>query len=254
MHPFVTLRSTCLLLCACSLNSVIADVYYGPQWNEEPSARGWSISGGALELTKDATMVYGKYTRGSGAFQDGLVIYLDTKPGGFSSNQQLKDYGDGFRRSISVAMDDSARSTVNFAPGFTADYAIALSCELNGGRLYELVAGGSFVPLPENDQISVGFNPAGNVYSQDFTFSFSWTSVGLSAVENPGFAFETLNVTKTGYSNLESLQTISGAGGFGNTITFSSVDSFGVPLVVPEPTTASLFVLGIGAWLMRRRQ
>ena len=199
-------------------------------------------------------MVYGTYTRGSGTFENGLVIYLDTRAGGFNNSSQFRDYGDSYRKSASLALDDSLRCTVNFASGFAADYAIVMSCELGGGRLYELVGNGSFMPSPENDQISVGFNPAGNKYSWQFTFSFSWESVGLSSVENPGFSFETLNVTRTGWANTESLETISGTEGFGNTITFSTADSFGVPLVVPEPTVASLFVLGLGAWLLRRKQ
>lgn len=254
MHPDSTLRTVCFISCACLANSLHADVYYGPEWNEDPSLRGYTMSGGSLELTKDATMVYGTYTRGASTFENGMVVYLDTKPGGFSNNSQLRDYGDSFRKSASAAADDGNRCSVNFAPGFGADYAIVMSCELNGGRLYELVGNGTFLPSPENDQVSVGFNPAGNKYSSQFTFSFSWASIGLSSVENPGFSFETLNVTRSGWANVQSLEVISGTEGFGNTITFSSVDSFGVPLVVPEPSVASLLVLGLSTWLVRRKQ
>ncbi len=242
-----------LSLCGLALHSSQAETYYGPLWNVDYS--GWGLPGGSLELTHDSTTVYGKYTKGAGSFTDGLIIYIDSKAGGYNSTAELSDNSDYFRRSISLVHESgSFRCTANFAPGFGADYAIAMNCDLNGGRLYELVggSGGVFLPNADGDPISVNLSPSNDQSARNYTFSFSWASIGLESVSNKGFLFETLRSVRTGWVYPDSLQETSGTEGWGNTITFSSVGSYGT-VAVPEPSACTLLVLGLGAWMARRR-
>ncbi len=232
-----------------------AETYYGPLWNADRSATGWGVAGGSLELSHDSTSVYGKYYRGAGSLNDVVVFYLDTRPGGFNSTVNFYDHGDYYRRAIAlVSQDGQLRCQADFVPGFGADYAIAMGPDLNGGRLFELAggAGATFSPGPDDDQISVGLNPSGEPYANYFTFSFSWASIGLDLAPEKGFRFETLHSTRTGYASPDSLQEVEGVEGWGNTITFSSVGTYGT-VAVPEPGGAVLALLGLGGWMVRRR-
>ncbi|MBL8740492.1 MAG: hypothetical protein JNK04_05340 [Myxococcales bacterium] len=71
---------------------------------------------------------------------DVIVIYLDSKPGGFSSTSAFTDMGDKHRAAISaMGTVGLGRADVTFAPGFTADYAIAIDRSFAG--LWELQTG-----------------------------------------------------------------------------------------------------------------
>src|SRR2546430_3999637 len=65
------------------------------------SGFGGPIGQGSLTLTDDGTTVSGTLTRGAGNFNDALVLYVDSVPGGFSDTSGFNDGGDGLRRAIS---------------------------------------------------------------------------------------------------------------------------------------------------------
>ncbi len=73
----------------------------------------------------DAGNLYFGLTRGGGGLFNDVVIYLDTVPGGFATTATFEDRNDGLRTSISGFGFNDLRCTLNFAPGFEADYAIA---------------------------------------------------------------------------------------------------------------------------------
>src|SRR6266480_2121151 len=62
---------------------------------------GGPIGQGSLTLTDDGTTVSGTLTKGAGGFNDVLVLYVDSVPGGFSDTSGFTDSGDGSRRAIS---------------------------------------------------------------------------------------------------------------------------------------------------------
>src|SRR5437879_3423405 len=63
---------------------------------------GGPIGTGSLTLTDDGTTVSGTITKGSGGFNDVLVLYLDTGSGsGILGTTNFTDGGDGLRKAIS---------------------------------------------------------------------------------------------------------------------------------------------------------
>lgn len=86
-------------------------------------------SNSQLHVDSDSTgnLNFGLVT-GGGSFNDAMVIYVDSVAGGFSSTSTFNDTGggtDACRKAIS-GYDGTNRSTLNFASGFEADYAICM--------------------------------------------------------------------------------------------------------------------------------
>ena len=62
------------------------------------SGFGGPVGGGKISITDDATNINFAFTKGtSGDLNDALVIYIDSKAGGFSSTASSTDNGDGLR-------------------------------------------------------------------------------------------------------------------------------------------------------------
>ncbi|MBE2202317.1 MAG: hypothetical protein IAE79_27145 [Anaerolinea sp.] len=100
-------------------------------------------SGSQLHIDSDATgALHIGLIKGPGDFNDAMVIYIDADYGftGFATTSGFTDADDPCRRAIS-GYDGSNRSTLNFAPGFQANYAICLDTGFAG--LWELTNGGA---------------------------------------------------------------------------------------------------------------
>ncbi|MFQ5411188.1 MAG: family 16 glycosylhydrolase [Phycisphaerae bacterium] len=69
----------------------------------------------------------------------GVVVYLDTAPGGLVSTLDLTDTADRTRRLTTGKGQSGERADLYFAPGFRADYAISL--DLNTSAIYQLGTG-----------------------------------------------------------------------------------------------------------------
>lgn len=95
---------------------------------------GGVLGNGSVQFTDDGTNITFTFNRGSDNFDDILVVYIDSKSGGFNNTSTLNDQGDNHRRAIS-----SPSSQVNFPLGFNADYAIAINRQF--GAVWELEAG-----------------------------------------------------------------------------------------------------------------
>ncbi|MBL8910027.1 MAG: hypothetical protein JNM17_04900, partial [Archangium sp.] len=74
---------------------------------------------------------------------DSIVIYLDSRTGGFADTSTFTDFADQGRAAASGMGTDGARAQLNFAAGFAPDYAIVIQNGFTG--LFELVGGGSHV-------------------------------------------------------------------------------------------------------------
>ncbi|AZQ44115.1 T9SS type A sorting domain-containing protein [Nonlabens ponticola] len=139
------------------------------------SGFGGPVGQSSLQLTDDGTTVTGTFTRGTNDnFNNELVIYIDSKTGGFTSTANFNDpsSGDKLRRSIAGfgGFDGASRSVVNFPAGFEADYAIAINTSFGG--LWTLVENAEFPFV-----VGVG-NPSSNT-DASFTFSFKWEDLGI---------------------------------------------------------------------------
>ncbi|MEL7500514.1 MAG: PEP-CTERM sorting domain-containing protein [Planctomycetota bacterium] len=261
LNPFHFLPHTTMLhrsIFACALfaavcflptHSVHADMYLG----NGNSGFGGVLGTGSLELTQgtgaDSTKIFGNFARGGGNFNDALIIYIDSETGGFSNTSSFNDTADELRSGVS-GFDGTDRSTVNFAAGFEADYAIGMK-----------VFGGSstdFAGLFDLDSSSHGFVTSvgtGGLDAQsnsNFTFEFDLADIGLGLTDDFRFVATYLNSTNAFRSD-EAIGAGIGPGnpGNGGSVTFTNSLLFSS---VPEPTTALTFgacLVGIG---FRRRR
>jgi len=212
------------------------------------SGFGGPIGLGSLTFTDNGTTVFGQVNKGPNNFNDVLVIYLSTLPGGFGDTSGFGDGADGLRRAISGFDGGGNRSLLNFANGFRPEYAIALGPSSdNFGGLWQLSTGGAnslgFVA-------SVTLSPIGNAAYPMYTFSFNLSQVGLSP--NTGATFELFGtyVSNTGYRSDEATAgNYSGVQGW-NPFTQTAFESY---TTVPEPSTMALVGAGLLHLARRRR-
>jgi len=244
-----------------SICSAALTVYEG-NGNDD---RGGAIGKGSLFLEDKGTWVSGTIQRPAGAgyaaqFDDILVLYLDVEPGGFADTTALTASGSYLQSAISGNCSWSI-STAEFAPGFLADYAIALGSTKGGGVLYHFASDGSF-----DSETAIPLSPMGDALAAAYTFSFDWSSLGVTAESPHGFRFQSSYVAQSGVHYLESYESTSGAAGNGKTVTFLNYNTFGVvPTPVPEMTNAGLAVFGVllagselvsrtRRWMRRRKE
>ena len=201
---------------------------------------GGAIGTGSLTLTDNGTTVTGTITRGSGNFNDALVIYIDSVAGGFSDTSGFSDNGDGLRSAIS-GFSSSGRSLMTFQSGFLPDYAIALGPSSdNFGGLWQLASGGAN-SLPFIS--SVNLSPTGTSSASTYTFSFNVSQIGLTP--NSGQSFELFGtyISDSAYRSTEAI-----AGNDSGTQGWNSFNQtgFGTYTIeaVPEPSTAALATAG----------
>ena len=84
---------------------------------------GGVLGTGDFNISETGTTITITFNKGSGDFDNTLVIYIDSESGGFQNTGSFTDSGDELRRAVS-GFDGTNRSTVNFPAGFEADFAI----------------------------------------------------------------------------------------------------------------------------------
>ncbi len=99
---------------------------------------GGTIGNGSLTISDNGTDITLALAT-AGSFNDILVVYFDSKTGGFANTTTFNDQSDGGRRAIS-GKSGSGTSNVSFPDGFNADYGLAWGNF--GSVLFELAAGG----------------------------------------------------------------------------------------------------------------
>ncbi len=211
---------------------------------------GGPIGLGSLNLTDDGTTLNGTINKGPNGFNDVLVLYIDSVPGGFADTSGINDNADGLRRAIS-GLDPSGanKSVMTFLPGFRPDYAIALGpASDNFGGLFQLAAGG---PGSLPFIASVNLNPVGNNNSPNYQFSLPVASLGIAP--NSGATFELFGtyISNTGFRSGEALP--------GNDVgnpgwnPFQQIPPPASYTIVPEPATVGLLLSGMLALAIASR-
>ena len=216
---------------------------------------GGAVGTGSLTLTDNGTTVSGTFTRGTGGtgtFLDVLVIFIDSKSGGFSSSLGFTDSSTRLTRAISGLDGSGNRATADFASGFNADYAIALRprSAADPGTLFQLVNNGTHIVLN-----SVNISPTGTDTSSAYTFSFNLSDIGVTGGQGASIRFESSYLSDTGFRSLESFESLSGNTGW-DSVTFSTYDTY--ITAVPETTQSALavfsgIVIGFGFLRQARR-
>ncbi|HEV2391750.1 MAG TPA: hypothetical protein VG146_05225 [Verrucomicrobiae bacterium] len=232
--------------CVAALTSILlthtaalaAVTYYGNLY--DGNGGGDVVSGGTLTLSDNSTRVSAVLNKTSLTFNYNVVLYIDSLPGGFANTSSFADSQSPARSAISMCSNFGSRSSALFAPGFLADYAIALSPYDGRGELYKLAAGG-----PGSLQLvgSVNFNPQWDTGSARYTFNFYWSDIGQQPASGNGFRFQSAYITDQGRTTFESYESISGTAGYGNTLVFNNYNVYGIE-PVPEPSNAALLVFG----------
>ncbi len=202
-----------------------------------------TVSGGSLQITESGynnNNINLTFTRGDTYFSDVLVFYFDSIPGeGFSGTSQFIDRANTDTRMIS-GVGQFGSSTVNFANGFGADYALVLEVGTPLHGLYRLSnAGDGSMTLIRSVTLDAQQS------SSQINTSFTWNDLGIGAGASRGFRFQSTYLTLTGSRYLESFEHIGSgsSGGLGGTIWFSDYNLYGVD-PVPEPTTVALVIFG----------
>ena len=173
LHPFLTLAAVALFAApALATPAVIVDTTAGGavkdgtvnagEYVGETSGIGagfGDVIGASATLGVDADEfgeVYFGLTRGPGGLFNDVVIYLDTGIGGFTTTATFDDRIDGLRTAISGFGFNDARATLNFAPGFDADYAIAFFSGFAG--LWQLQETGEHTFIADAGLVAASFD------------------------------------------------------------------------------------------------
>jgi hypothetical protein len=165
---------------------------------------GGPIGSSVLTVNDNGTTISFSLTKGAGDFNDALVVYIDSKTGGFANTSSFNDQADGLRMAISGTSGGSMgivannRSTVNFASGFEADYAISLgpACCSFGG-VWELANGGDNSLIYKNSANLLPLTANATTY----TWSFDKADIGITGSVTFKFVATYLNQGNSFRSN-----------------------------------------------------
>ncbi len=244
-----TIVSVAILAAAVATSSVRGQTVSETFAGNQNTSFGGAVGNGSLQVVNDSLgAINFTYTRGSSNFDNAIVIYIDSVTGGATSTSGFTDTGDGLRRAIS-GVDGGNRSTLNFAGGFGADYAIALNNGFAG--LWSLSNPASF-PF----QTSAGLLPGSATQTEaSYTFGITAADIGLTANSGDSFSFFSTYVSETAFRSVETFgasYTGSPSAGW-NTFDAAGVNAF---TLVPEPTTCGFLTaaaVAMAARMARRR-
>lgn len=211
-----------------SLEASMGAVYQG----HGNGTGGAVISGGTLTLQDQGSSFRGAISSPIPIdFNDAVILYIDCRPGGFNNTGSLMDNSSMAAMGISGYASPGFRALANFAPNFTADFALVLSRNPGSG-LYEIAAG------PDGTHLQrVAMN-----FGDSWQFNVNWSDLGITDPGNHYFRFSSTTVAYSGARRLESYETISGIAGF-NTVNWADYNEFGIA-PVPEPVNVALAGLG----------
>jgi hypothetical protein len=231
---FLLICAICFFTFSCSR---VSAAYYNWQAYNGNGVAG-AVGNATLQMSNNQYTVYANFIKGIGSFIENFVIYIDCAPGGFTSTASLSDKGTALETAVSGF--GLNRSTATFAPGFAADYAIALGIN-SGSALYKLVndATGPHLQIVTE---ALNFVHTDSPNHPSYSFQFDWAYLGLPNKNTNFFKFETTYITSNGYRTLESFEGLTGNRGY-DFVTFTNFDTYGVP-PIPESTNIALALFG----------
>ena len=136
---------------------------------------GGPLGDGSIQISDDGTTISFVFTRGSGDFNDGLVLYIDSESGGFNSTSGFTDQSDYSRQAIS-GYNNNTSAPITFRKGFEADFGI--SVHVNGfdfAGTFELVSGGSHTFVSSANLVGTP-----GVSETSYSFSIDKSDIGIS--------------------------------------------------------------------------
>jgi hypothetical protein len=180
-----------------------------------------------------------------------LVIYFDSKGGGFNTTAGFADAGDDLRKAISgfEGVKEGGvlggRSTTLLP--FAADFAIGV--DKGWGGLWELANGGNDSLIYKTTALGGGFGVGGVGTGKVLTINVS--DLGLTANSGQSFNFAAIMVSGSGWSSPEVIGgSITGTNGYGGTQTITSGSTY---TLIPEPSSSLLMGIGLAGLAALRR-
>lgn len=151
-----------------------AQIVYNGNGN---SGFGSPIGDSSMSFSDDGTTITINFTKGSGDFNDTMVMYIDNGSGGRNViNGDVNDTADSNRRAIS----NTGSGDLTFPAGFEATHAIAINTTFGG--LWSIPNSGSVGDNGLGYIDAVGSPAAAS--STSFSFSFDWSEIGLTSSDN----------------------------------------------------------------------
>lgn len=157
---------------------------------------GGAVGGGSLNISNDATTINFSFTKGPGDLNDALVLYVDSKSGGFTSTVGFQDNADGLRTATSGYSSATNKSVLTFPAGFEPDYAIAVNQFF--AAIFELAngGGGSFIYRGSGNLSPLNTNTAP-------VYTFSVPKSQLSITTGSSFKFLGSYISTTAFRSNE---------------------------------------------------
>ena len=159
------------------------------------SGFGGTVGNGSISVSDNETTVTFVLNRGAGNFTNALVIFIDSKAGGFSTTSGFTDQSDGLRKAIS-GLYGTNRSALTFPEGFTPDYAIAF--DKGFGGLWTLQNGTSHTYIT-----STNLAPTNSETSATYTVTATKADLGITG--GVTFKFLATYISNTGYRSNEAV-------------------------------------------------
>lgn len=182
---------------------------------------GGPVGLGSLTIADNVDSVGMVLQKGTNDLNDIIVIYIDSKSGGFTNTQNFFDTNDDLRKAISGKDGVSGHvSDITFNTGFEPDYAIGLQFGSNGfGGLFELANGG---PNSHIYRGSVSLTPT-SINSTLYAINFLKSSIVMGS----SFKFVVTYISSTAYRSNEAIGfNISGGNPAWNSITTDTAATF----------------------------
>lgn len=214
-------------------NNAQASEYAANYGNGGGSGFGGTLGAGAIRMDASASSLHFGLAPGN-SLNDVVVIYLDTKAGGFT-DATMNDTSDGGRSATTNLTRDADDA---FPVGFEADYAVviagwgSLSFELTGGSLNYMNN------FNASKEVSVSRADLGLTSS---TFGFNWFAA---------YCAESM------WNSNESMpynDSFNGGGNPGQSGPGNNYENYNRFEVVPEPASMTALALGALAMVRRRR-
>ena len=166
-----------LMLCSLLLGLTMqAQVSYSGNGD---SGFGGTVGGSTLNISDDGTTMTFSFSRGGSNLDNIVVIYVDSKSGGFTNTNSFNDTGGADRVAISTT-NGSRDPEVSFPSGFTADYAITAKNDFAG--IFELQATGSHTFIDTAD-----LTPNNDSSSATHTFTVDFSQIGITNTDKFDF-------------------------------------------------------------------
>ena len=242
---------------------------------------GGPVGAGMLTFSSNGTTLTGTFTTGNNGgtntAYDELVIYISTGGAGSNTTAGFTDdggmaNGDVLHEAISgydqTAAGGTVQSIVNFAPGFNANYAIALGPVGAGfGALFGLPGTGTATANAFDYLGTANLTPTGNrnaPVAGPYTFSISLASIGspksfqFSTTYLNSDSADTIYRSNEAFNSITDTTTPTNTGNPGQDTVTLGVDTFGTPTGgVPEPSTWAMMLGGVAmlaGFVYRRRR